>query len=73
MRPERQAPEAKARLEAFAEDLPRRQVELDERAEELREERDTAIRAAYKEDLPMKAIAEVSGISHQRVSQIVRS
>lgn len=41
--------------------------------EELREERDTAVRAAYKEDLPMKAIAEVLGISHQRVSQIVRS
>jgi DNA-directed RNA polymerase specialized sigma subunit len=31
------------------------------------------VREAYREDLPMKAIAEVLELSHQRVSQIVRS
>lgn len=46
---------------------------LDKQAEGLRAERDEAIRAAYKDGLPMKAIAEVLDMSHQRVSQIVRS
>jgi DNA-directed RNA polymerase specialized sigma subunit len=32
-----------------------------------------AIRRAYRDGLPMKAIAEIMGMSHQRVSQIVRS
>jgi DNA-directed RNA polymerase specialized sigma subunit len=41
-------------------------------AEALRLERDQAIKSAYGEGLPMKAIAEVLGMSHQRVSQIVR-
>jgi DNA-directed RNA polymerase specialized sigma subunit len=39
----------------------------------LRRERDEAIRAAYADDLPMEAIAQIVGLSHQRVSQIVRS
>ena len=47
--------------------------ELEEAGETLREERDEAIRRAYGDRLPMKAIAEVMGMSHQRVSQIVRS
>lgn len=34
---------------------------------------DQAIREAYMAGLPMAAIAEVLGMSHQRVSQIVRS
>jgi hypothetical protein len=38
-----------------------------------RGERDENIRAAYKDDLPMKAIAQVMAMSHQWVSQIVRS
>jgi hypothetical protein len=33
---------------------------------------DEAIRAAYGEGLPMTTIAKVMGMSHQRVSQIVR-
>jgi DNA-directed RNA polymerase specialized sigma subunit len=41
-------------------------------AEELRQERDDAIRAAYGDGLPMTTIARIMGISHQRVSQIVR-
>ncbi len=72
-RPERQAPEAKALLAAFAENYVRRQGELEQAADKLRQERDEAVRAAYKDGLPMKAIAQVMGMSHQRVSQIVRS
>jgi DNA-directed RNA polymerase specialized sigma subunit len=45
---------------------------LEQAGEDLRQERDEAIRAAYSEGLPMKAIAKVMGMSHQRVSQIVR-
>jgi DNA-directed RNA polymerase specialized sigma subunit len=58
---------------AFAEDYERRQAELEQTAEQLREERDKAILAAYKDGLPMEAIAKVVGLSFQRVSQIVRS
>jgi DNA-directed RNA polymerase specialized sigma subunit len=72
-RPERQAPKAKERLMAFAETFARREAELEQAADQLRAERDKAIRAAYKDGLPMKAIAQVMGMSHQRVSQIVRS
>jgi DNA-directed RNA polymerase specialized sigma subunit len=42
-------------------------------AEKLRTDRDEAIRTAYNEGLPMSDIATVLGLSHQRVSQIVRS
>lgn len=72
-RPERQAPEARDRLAAIAKEHARRESELEEAGEELRAERDEAIRAAYKAGLPMVAIAEVLGMSHQRISQIVRS
>jgi DNA-directed RNA polymerase specialized sigma subunit len=58
---------------AFAETYARRESELERAADQLRAERDRAIRAAYKDGLPMKAIAQVMGMSHQRVSQIVRS
>jgi hypothetical protein len=73
VRPKRQAPEARARLESFCKYFERRQGELDKNAEKFREEQDEAIRAAYKDDLPMAAIAEGLGMSHQRVSQTVRS
>jgi DNA-directed RNA polymerase specialized sigma24 family protein len=46
---------------------------LEEAAERLRAERDEAIRQAYKDGLPMADIAKVLNMSHQRVSQIVRS
>jgi DNA-directed RNA polymerase specialized sigma subunit len=39
----------------------------------MRKDRDAAIRAAYEDGLPMVAIARIVGMSHQRVSQIVRS
>jgi transposase-like protein len=42
-------------------------------AEAMRKERDAAIRTAYANGLPMAAIARILGMSHQRVSQIVRS
>jgi DNA-directed RNA polymerase specialized sigma subunit len=46
---------------------------LQRRAEKLRIARDQAIREAYREGLPMTDIATLLGMSHQRVSQIVRS
>jgi DNA-directed RNA polymerase specialized sigma subunit len=62
-----------SRLAAFAEDYVRREAALEQAGEDLRQERDEAIRTAYGEGLPMKAIARIMGMSHQRVSQIVRS
>jgi DNA-directed RNA polymerase specialized sigma subunit len=50
-----------------------RERELETKAEKLREQRDEAIRAAYREDVPMADIADVLKMSHQRVSQIIRS
>ena len=72
-RTKRQAPEAKATLEAFAADYRRRDAALDKQKEELRDERDEAIRAAHKDDLPMMDIAAVLDMSFSRVQQIVRS
>jgi DNA-binding NarL/FixJ family response regulator len=46
---------------------------LERRAEELRTERDQAIRTAYRDGLPMADIASLLRMSHQRISQIVRS
>ena len=42
-------------------------------AERLRAERDEAIRVAYLEELTMAEIAKALKMSHQRISQIVRS
>jgi transposase-like protein len=60
------------RLAAFADDYARREAALEQMGDDLRHERDKAIRTAYREGLPMKAIAQVMGMSHQCVSQIVR-
>jgi DNA-directed RNA polymerase specialized sigma24 family protein len=60
-------------LAALAEDYARREAALEQTTEGLRAERDAAIRAAYGEGLPMTTIAQVMGMSHQRISQIVRS
>jgi len=60
-------------LSAFARDYAEREDALEQAHEALRSERDDAIRQAYREGLPMAAIAQVLGMSHQRVSQIVRS
>jgi transposase-like protein len=46
---------------------------LERSGERLRAERDKAIRVAYRGGLPMSVIAQVMELSHQRVSQIVRS
>jgi DNA-directed RNA polymerase specialized sigma subunit len=46
---------------------------LESKAQKLREERDQSIRKAYREDVPMADIAAVLKMSHQRVSQIIRS
>jgi DNA-directed RNA polymerase specialized sigma subunit len=60
-------------LAAFADEYARRESELEKAAETLRADRDQAIREAYKDGLPMADIAKVLNMSHQRVSQIVRS
>jgi DNA-directed RNA polymerase specialized sigma24 family protein len=72
-RTKRQAPEAKAKLEAFAEDLHRREAELEKQQSDLRQERDEEIRAAYQGDLPMEDIAQVIDLHLSRVHQIIRS
>ncbi|HUC08151.1 MAG TPA: hypothetical protein VMR96_08675 [Solirubrobacterales bacterium] len=51
----------------------RREQALEKKADELRADRDKAIRTAYKGGMPMTEIARVLKMSHQRVSQIVRS
>ena len=58
---------------AFAEDYAHRETALERAGDDLRQERDEAIRAAYADGLPMTAIAQIMGMSHQRISQIVRS
>jgi DNA-directed RNA polymerase specialized sigma subunit len=58
---------------AFAKAHAKRESEQEHAAERLRAERDKAVKAAYRDGMPMKAIAQVMGMSHQRVSQIVRS
>lgn len=72
-RPKRHAPEARTRLTAFAKEHAKRERALEARAEKMRAERDKAIRAAYRDDMTMADIARVLKMSHQRVSQIVRS
>ena len=72
-RPTRTAPEAQSELAAFAKDYAEREAAWEADGERLRAERDRAIRAAYRKGLPMAAIARVLAISHQRVSQVVRS
>jgi DNA-directed RNA polymerase specialized sigma subunit len=60
-------------LSAFAEEYIRRESDLGRLTERLRGDRDRAIRQAYKDGLPMADIARILDMSHQRVSQIVRS
>lgn len=50
----------------------RREAALEQAGEALRQARDAAILDAYNDGLPMKAIAQIMRMSHQRVSQIVR-
>jgi len=72
-RPKRKAPDARASLRVFAADYQRREEVLDKESEELRVDRDQAIREAYDGGMTMRDIAAILVISHQRVSQIVRS
>ncbi len=72
-RPKRKAPEAHAVLKEFAATYRRGEVELERAAEALHSDRDQAIRTAYEDGMAMSEIAAVLAISHQRVSQIVRS
>jgi DNA-directed RNA polymerase specialized sigma subunit len=60
-------------LTAFAAAYRQREESLERATEMLRADRDQAIRKAYNEGMAMSEIATVLGLSHQRVSQIVRS
>jgi hypothetical protein len=60
------------RLEKFMRDYHRREQELDHQKAELREERDQQIREAYEAGLLMQDIGKVVGLTHQRVSDIIR-
>jgi DNA-directed RNA polymerase specialized sigma subunit len=60
------------RLEKFMRDYYKREQELDRQKAELREERDQAIRDAYQAGLLMQDIGKVVGLTHQRVSDIIR-
>jgi hypothetical protein len=59
-------------LEEFARDYGERLRELDAELRELRRRRDEAIRKAHGAGVPVVAIAELFGLSHQRVSTILR-
>lgn len=72
-RPKRKAPDARASLRAFATEYRRREEVLDRTSEKLRVDRDRAIREAYAGGMTMRDIAKTLVLSHQRVSQIVRS
>jgi hypothetical protein len=60
------------RLEKFMRDYEKRERELDRQKAELREERDQQIREAYEAGLLMQDIGKVVGLTHQRVSDIIR-
>jgi DNA-directed RNA polymerase specialized sigma subunit len=60
-------------LKAFATDYGRREQKIGRAVERLRTDRNKAIRKAYDNGMPMRDIAIVLEISHQRVSQIIRS
>jgi DNA-directed RNA polymerase specialized sigma subunit len=60
------------RLEKFMRDYHKREQALDRQKAELREERDQAIRDAYQAGLLMADIGKVVGLTHQRVSNIIR-
>jgi DNA-directed RNA polymerase specialized sigma subunit len=51
----------------------RREQKIESTVEKLRADRDKAIRKAYEGGMPMREIATVLAITHQRVSQIIRS
>lgn len=72
-RPRRKSPEAQVRLKTLAGDFQRRELELGKDTERLRADRDAAIRNAYNGGMAMADIATILGMSHQRISQIVRS
>lgn len=72
-RPRRKAPEARAALSVFAAKYRQRERVVSLAVEKLRTDRDEAIRTAYNEGMAMSEIASMLELSHQRVSQIVRS
>jgi hypothetical protein len=61
-----------AELEGFAVDYRRRLGGLESELDQLRGQRDAVIRRVHKAGVPIVEIADVLGLSHQRVSKIVR-
>ena len=70
--PRPKPPGVTRRLEKFMRDYEKRERELDRQKAELREERDQQIREAYEAGLLMQDIGKVVGLTHQRVSDIIR-
>jgi DNA invertase Pin-like site-specific DNA recombinase len=59
-------------LVRFAVRYRRREARLSEQLRELNEQRDEEIRKAAEAGIPATEIARLLGLSHQRVSEIIR-
>ena len=66
--------DARRKLAEYARRYAERQEKLDREREQLQEERDSAILAAYAAGLSTREIATVfQHLSHQRIAQIVQA
>jgi DNA-directed RNA polymerase specialized sigma subunit len=64
--------DAEERLAAFAQEWRRRSEAHDAAGEQLREERNWAIREAHAQGVTQKKIAAILGVSQQFVSRLLR-
>ena len=63
--------DARSKLQEVQQDLHARERGLEDQRAALRKERDQAIRVAHDDGLSTREIAEIVGLSHQRVAQII--
>jgi 50S ribosomal subunit-associated GTPase HflX len=70
--PKPRPPAAMAELERFAGRYRPKAEKLERQLDELRAQRDEAIRAAAAARVPLVDIAAIVGLTHQRVSKIIR-